>query len=371
MGVAAKKLALSILAEAGIPVNGDEPWSIQVHNEKLWDRIISQRQLGLAESYMDGWWDCNAIDQMLTKLLNIDILHILKPTPGLIWHTARSTFLNRQTKSKAARNAKHHYNIGNDLYTRMLDPEMVYSCGYWRTADNLTQAQYEKLDLICKKLELKPGMKVLDIGSGWGGFLRHAVKNYGVIGTGISPAENQINLAREKSAGLNIDFKQMDYRDLTGSFDRIVSVGMIEHVGPKNLRVFFEKCNQLLNSDGMMLHHLIGSNISKYTTDQFFDRYIFPGGVLPSVAQIAKSIENHFTIEDLQNFGPYYDLTLLEWYKNINQKWVEIPNYDQRFKRMWNYYLLSSAAGFRAGQLQLFQFVMRKIGERSTYIAPR
>ncbi len=369
--MSAENICWQILDKAGIAINGNTPGDIQVHNQKIWERIISQRELGLAESYMDGWWDTDQIDVFLTKLLKINVASLLKPTPSLFYHATRSTLINRQTKNKAAANAKHHYNIGNDLYSRMLDSEMVYSCAYWKEAKNLDDAQIAKLDLICRKLELKPGMKLLDIGSGWGAFLRHAVKNYGVIGTGISPAENQINLAREKSSGLNIEFLQMDYRDLSGKYDRIVSVGMMEHVGPKNLKTFFDKCDQLLEKNGMMLHHTIGSNLSKLVTDPFFDRYIFPGGVLPSVAQVAGAIEKIFTIEDLQNFGPYYDLTLLEWYKNINAKWSEIPQYDERFRRMWNYYLLSSAAGFRAGNIQLFQFVISRINERKTYIAPR
>jgi cyclopropane-fatty-acyl-phospholipid synthase len=253
----------------------------------------------------------------------------------------------------------------------MLDKEMVYSCGYWKNATNLDQAQYDKLDLICKKLDLKPGMRVLDIGSGGGGFLRHAVKNYGVIGVGISPADNQVNLAREKSAGLNIEFRQEDYRDLKGELDRIVSIGMMEHVGPKNLHTFFAKCDELLAPGGMMLHHTISSNESKYATDPFFNKYIFPGGVLPSLTQIAGAVVKRFVIEDVHNFGPYYDLTLQEWHKNINAHWAQIPQYDERFKRMWNYYLLSSEAGFRSGHIHLLQVVFQRIGERKSYRAVR
>lgn len=364
-------MLLEILDRAGIAVNGSEPWSIRIHNEKIWDRIISQQQLGLAESYMDGWWDCDAIDQFLDKLLRVDVLSYFKPTPTTIAHAIKSNLLNRQTKKRAAANAKYHYNIGNDLYSRMLDNEMAYSCGYWAKANSLDEAQINKFDLICRKIKLEPGMRLLDIGSGWGGFLRHAVKNYGVVGTGISPAENQITLAREKSSGLEITYLQQDYRDLKGEFDRIVSVGMMEHVGPKNLKTFFEKCNQLLANDGMMLHHTISSNVTKLVTDPFFDRYIFPGGVLPSLAQISGASENRFIVEDVHNFGPYYDTTLLAWYQNINSKWSEIPEYDERFRRMWNYYLLSSAAGFRSRNLQLLQVVFRRIHAEGTYQAVR
>jgi cyclopropane-fatty-acyl-phospholipid synthase len=275
--------------------------------------------------------------------------------------------LNRQTKSKASNNASHHYDIGNDLYERMLDKRMVYSCGYWHTAQSLDDAQEQKLDLICRKLHLEPGMTLLDIGCGWGGLLRFAAERYGVMGVGISPAINQVDLARERCSGLPITIHQMDYRDLSGSFDRIVSVGMMEHVGPKNLKTFFDTCDGLLDANGMMLHHTIGSLISKQHTDAFFDKYIFPGGVLPSLAQFSKSAESHWVIEDVHNFGPDYDKTLMAWSNNIAGRWNEIPHYDQKFQRMWHYYLMASAAGFRARSLQLWQIVMRRKGVAARY----
>jgi cyclopropane-fatty-acyl-phospholipid synthase len=370
-GMNSKQLSLRILGLAGIEVNGKNAWDIQVHDDRLWNRIISQRELGLAEAYMDGWWDVESIDQFLTKLLEINVLDKVPFSISLVGHAVKSTVLNRQTKAKAAANAKHHYNIGNDLYTRMLDKEMAYSCGYWKSAKTLDQAQIAKFDLICRKLELKPGMKLLDIGCGWGGLLRYAAKNYGIIGTGISPADNQIELARAKNGKLKIEYLQMDYRDLSGKFDRIVSVGMMEHVGPKNLETFFNKCISLLAPDGMMLHHTIASNETKQVTDPFFDRYIFPGGVLPSLAQISKAVEKKVIIEDVHNFGPDYEKTLLAWHANINKRWREIPNYDERFRRMWNYYLLSSAAGFRARHIQLLQVVFRPMTSRGAYKAVR
>lgn len=366
-----KTICLKILDAAEIPLNGSVPYGIQVLNEKLWDRIVSQQHLGLAEAYMDGWWECDAIDEFVTKLLNIDVLSFLRPTPALYAHWIKSKFINRQTKSRAAINAKHHYNIGNELYSRMLDTEMVYSSAYWKSANNLESAQRDKLDLICRKLKLQSGMKILDIGSGWGGFLRHAAKNYGIVGVGISPAENQINFARTHSRGLPIEFKQMDYRNLSGKYDRVVSVGMMEHVGPKNLKTFFNKCNELLAPGGLMLHHTISSNYSKHVTDQFFDKYIFPGGVIPSLAQIALAQEKLFIIEDVHNFGPYYDLTLMEWHKRINNSWYQIPQYNERFRRMWRYYLLSSAAGFRSRNLQLLQLVFSRSDSKYIYEAVR
>lgn len=369
--MSSKDLCMALLAKAEIPLNRSKKYGIEVYNEKLWDRIISKRQLGLAEGYMDGWWDCDAIDEFLTRLLEINVLENMKPSPTLFFHWAKSTFLNRQTKSKADKNAKYHYNIGNDLYSRMLDKEMIYSCAYWKRAKSLDQAQLDKLDLICRKLDLKPGMKILDIGSGWGALLRYAAKNYGIIGMGISPADAQVNYANSKVGKLKIEYRQMDYRDLTGNFDRIISVGMMEHVGPKNLATFFDKCDELLKSDGLMLHHTISSNYSKLVTDPFFDKYIFPGGVLPSIGQIAHASEKKFIIEDIHNFGPDYDKTLMQWHKNINKKWSEIPNYDDRFKRMWNYYLLASAAGFRTRNLQLLQVVFSRGTLKKPYTSIR
>lgn len=362
-----RDICLEILDAAGIPLNTSVPYGLQVRNEKLWDRVVSQRQLGLAEAYMDGWWECDAIDEFLTRLLDIDVLSFLRPRLPLYAHWVKSNFLNHQTKARATMNAKHHYNRGNDLYALMLDKEMVYSCAYWKSAENLESAQIDKLDLICRKLKLEPGMKVLDIGSGWGGFLRHATRKYGVTGVGISPADKQVDFAREHSRDLPIEFKQMDYRNLSGQYDRIVSIGMLEHVGPKNIKTFFNKCNELLVPNGMMLHHTISSNYSKSVTDQFFDKYIFPGGAIPSLAQISYAQEKLFIIEDVHNFGPYYDLTLMEWHKRIDKSWNQIPHYNERFRRMWKYYLLSSAAGFRSRELQLLQLVFRRSDSKTIY----
>ncbi len=367
----ARDLALSLLDAAGISVNGPEPWSLRVHDERLWDRAIAEQQLGFGEAYMDGWWDCDRVDMLLTKLLDFDVQRQLKVRPKLMVTAAKSWMINRQTKSKATNNAQHHYDIGNDLYERMLDKRMVYSCAYWDGAHNLDDAQEAKLDLICRKLQLQPGMRLLDIGCGWGGLLHFAAERYGIEGVGISPARNQVDIATTRCEGMPIAIHEMDYRDLQGQFDRIVSVGMMEHVGPKNLKTFFDTCDRLLHKDGMMLHHTIGSLISKQHTDPFFDKYIFPGGVLPSLAQFSRAAEPYWVIEDVHNFGPDYDKTLLAWNENISSRWSEIPAYDERFQRMWHYYLMGSAAGFRARSLQLWQIVMRRRGTDDKYQSVR
>jgi cyclopropane-fatty-acyl-phospholipid synthase len=367
MSRGSRALAESLLAQVGVTVNGTEPWSIRVRDERLWGRVIAQHQLGLGEAYIDGWWECEQMDEMLTRVIAGDLLHQIRPTPRMAAVAAHSWLVNRQTKSRAASNARHHYDIGNDLYERMLDKRMVYSCAYWDRADNLDAAQEAKLDLICRKLHLEPGMSVLDIGCGWGGLLQFAAERYGIRGVGISPAVNQVTLARGRLDGHPVEIKQMDYRDVTGSFDRVVSVGMMEHVGPKNLRAFFDTCNRVLAPGGMMLHHLIGGLVSKQHSDPFFDRYIFPGGVLPSLAQFGRANEPNWVVEDVHNFGPDYDRTLMAWYRNIEAKWGEVKRYDERFRRMWRFYLLGSAAGFRARSLQLWQIVMRRKGTAARY----
>jgi cyclopropane-fatty-acyl-phospholipid synthase len=362
----AKSLGLKLLDRAGIEPNGSEPWDIQVHDDRLWERVIkSGGGMGLGESYQDGWWDAARVDEFLARVLEADVGSAIRPTPKLTAVTAWAAFVNHQTVRRARSNASSHYNIGNDLYEKMLDKRMIYSCGYWRDAADLDSAQEAKLELICRKLQLEPGMTLLDVGCGWGGFSQYAAERYSVEVTGISPAIEQVRLARARCSGLSVDIQQVDYRELSGSYDRIVSIGMMEHVGPKNLRTFFDMCADRLAPDGIMLHHTIGSLQSTAGVDHWFDKYIFPGGSIPSLTQIADASESKWVIEDVHSFGPDYDRTLLAWYGNIEASWSDLPGYDERFRRTWRYYLLASAAGFRARNNQLWQIVFRRGGRRA------
>ncbi|MCY3616239.1 MAG: cyclopropane fatty acyl phospholipid synthase [Acidimicrobiaceae bacterium] len=361
----ARDLGLEILRTAGIEVGGDRPHDIAVHDDRFWARVLADRELGLGESYQEGWWDANQLDEFIAEVQTLDLQSLIRPRPALTLRILKAQARNRQTVRRARRNARAHYDIGNDLYERMLDKRMIYSCGYWRRAADLDEAQEHKLELICRKLHLEPGMRLLDIGCGWGGFARHAAAEHGALVTGVTPAHEQAWLARQVCADLPVDIRECDYRDVEGRFDRIVSIGMMEHVGPRNLKTFFRRCDDLLAEDGMMLHHTIGSLVSKSHTDPWFDKYIFPGGVVPSLAQISSVTEKDWVIEDVHNFGPYYDRTLMAWHRNVSAAWEDLPAYDERFRRTWDYYLLSSAGSFRARALQLWQIVFTRSRRRS------
>ncbi len=353
---------LSALAvEAGIKINGSAPWDIQVHDERVYDRILLDGSLGFGESYMDGLWDCDQLDVLFYRLLNADIDQKIDKWRRLrlLGEILRHRLFNLQSRRRAFQVGEQHYDTGNDVFERMLDPSMSYSCGYWKDATDLTQAQSDKLDLICRKLELKPGERMLEIGSGWGSLAHFAAKHYGVEVVGITVSKEQMQLAEARCEGLPVTFKLMDYRDVDGQYDKLASVGMFEHVGPKNYRTYFDIAKRVLKKEGLFLLHTIGAPFSTPKTDPWIDKYIFPNGKLPSAREITSSIEHRFVIEDWHNFGRDYDRTLMAWWANFDRAWPELSaKYGQRFYRMWRYYLLQSAGFFRSGQGQLWQIVL-------------
>lgn len=361
--VTAKESVEGIFALADIQVGGSRPWDIQVHNDEFYARVLASGSLGLGESYMDGWWDCPNLDQFIYRVQRAKLSKRVKPSWDLAWEYVKATIFNLQDKVGAKQVIDVHYQLGNDLYKAMLDPLMVYSCGYWKNAKNLDEAEIAKFDIICRKLGFKPGMKVLDIGCGWGGFEKYAAEKYGVNMIGITLSENQAEHAREVCKGLPVEIRVQDYRDVKDKFDRVVEIGMFEHVGPKNYREFMEICHRNLKPDGQLMLHTIGRDTSSVLTDPWINKYIFPNGVLPSIAQIAKSSEGLFIMEDWHNFGADYDKTLMAWFQNFNANWDKLqPTYGDRFYRMWKYYLLSCAGSFRARHIQLWQVVFSKDG---------
>lgn len=363
-----KQFAQSLLGTAGVTINGSDPSDPQIHNENFYARALQQGSLGLGESYMDGWWDCEKIDGLTNKVLRVNLSNMVKNDWRMVLKLAWKFFLNSGRRSKAFEVGQKHYDIGNDLYRAMLDKRMAYSCGYWRNAKTLDEAQEAKLDLICKKLGLKPGQKILDIGSGWGSFIGYAAEKYGVKAVGVTVSKEQKKLADEKYKGLSVETRLQDYRELNEKFDHIISIGMFEHVGVRNYKDYMKVVSRCLKDDGLFLLHTIGANISGTVGDAWSDKYIFPNGKLPSAKQITEAIEGLFILEDWHNFSADYDKTLMEWHKNFEKSWdVLKADYDERFYRMWRYYLLACAGLFRSRTTQLWQIVLSKKGVLGGY----
>jgi len=363
-----KQVIERILVGAGVRVDGDRPWDIRVKDPAFYGRVLAGGSLALGESYMDGWWECEALDQFFDKILYARLDKKVKKSIAILTAAIRSRLSNRQRRSRAYEIGTRHYDIGNDLFSVMLDRGMNYSCGYWHKAATLDEAQEDKLDLICRKIGPAPGMRVLDIGCGWGGFARYAAETYGVEVVGITVSGAQVRLARERCRGLPVSIELMDYRKLEGTFDRIVSVGMFEHVGERNYQAYMKVIQRCLAPDGLFLLHTIGSNSTVYDTDPWINKYIFPNSMLPSAKQITTATEGSFVLEDWHSFGHDYDRTLMAWYRNFTGNWDRIKDlYDERFYRMWSYYLLSCAGSFRARRNQLWQIVFSKKGLRGGY----
>lgn len=365
-------LVSSLLEKAGIAVNGPNPWDPQIKSEEVWTRLFAQGSVGLGEAYMDGLWECADLAEFFNRVVAANIEDQIPVTPNLVWQIVQAKFFNMQTKARSKRVAQMHYNE-TDAYAASLDNRMTGSCGYWPDGvTNVDEAQEAKLDLICRKIELKPGERVWDIGCGWGAFMGFAAEKYGASTVGVTVSPDQAAYARDRYKDLDCDFRVKDYRDFSEKVDKIASMGMFEHVGYKNYRTYFETARRNLKDDGLFLLHTIGSPDSKQTIDPWIEKYIFPGGVLPSLAQIGKAIEGLFVIVDLHNFGPDYDKTLVAWNENFQKKWPEPKTEEERrFKRMWEYYLLCCAGGFRSRAIQLWHFVLSPKGVPEGYITQR
>lgn len=368
----AESTVRDILAMAEIGCDGAYPWDLHVTSNEFYRRLLGQGAMALGETYMDGLWECEQLDVFIDKVLRAGLEHkismwrLLGP---VIW----SKMVNLQNRRRAFNIGKHHYDIGNELFKLMLDESMTYTCGYWKDADNLADAQHAKLDLVCRKMGLEPGMRVLDIGCGWGSFARFAATHYGVKVVGVTVSQEQIDLGRELCAGLDVDLRYQDYRDVEGRFDRVVSIGMFEAVGPKNYRTYMQTVECCLEDDGLFLLHTIGTNTPDLQADPWTIKYIFPGGYLPLQKQVDAAAQGIFIMEDWHNFGADYDPTLMAWMARVdtNRDQITQLGYDQRFYRMWRYWLLAAAGSARARRNQLWQMVFSKKGVDRGYLPVR
>jgi len=358
-----EKVIRELLELAEIEPNGNHPWDIQVHDPRFYERVLRDASLGLGETYMDGWWDCHQIDEFINRVFRARLDEKVINNSRMAFQVLRARLLNRQSTARAYEIGERHYDLGNDLYTAMLDKRLNYTCGYWKNATNLDEAQEAKLELVCKKIGIHPGMKVLDIGCGWGGFAKYAAEKYGASVLGLTVSTEQVALGMELCKGLPVELRLQDYREVQGTFDAVLSIGVMEHIGYKNYRTYMQVVDRCLKPDGIAFVHTIGGNQSAKTGDPWTDKYIFPNGMLPSISQLGAAMEGLFVIEDLHNIGPNYDPTLKAWHANFEQAWPNLKNkYGDRFYRMWRYYLLSSAGVFRSRSQQLWQFVFTRKG---------
>lgn len=352
-----------MFATTGITINGNSPWDIHVRDERIFPRLLQDKSLGLGESYMEGWWDCGQLDEFFCKILTAGLERKVKDSFKLLVPVLSAVLFNMQSKIRSRIVAEQHYDLDNELFMSFLDPYNQYSCGYFDGTEDLNEAQVKKMDMICRKINLGKDDNVLDIGCGWGGFAKYMAERYGCKVTAINISEQQISYAREFCKDLPVEVLECDYRDLDGSFDEIVSVGMFEHVGRKNYRSFMKTVHRCLKDKGIFLLHTIGGNESQIKCDPWINKYIFPNGMLPSISQISKAIEGLFVTEDLHNLGSHYEKTLMAWHANFQKAWTTLKRrYDEKFKRMWDYYLLSCAGAFRARNIQIWQIVLTKYG---------
>jgi len=363
----------SLLETAGVTIDGGNPWDIHVLHPGFYQRVLTQGTLGLGESYMEKWWTCEALDELFYELIRADLTNQVelnyREKTLIVYHRLR----NLQTRKQSFKVIKEHYDSQSEIILSFIDKGFrQYSCGYFKNTQELEKAQANKLDLICRKIMLTPKDIVLDIGCGYGGFARYAAEHYGCRVTGISRSAEQINHATDYCDGLPVEMMEADYRSLQGNFNKIVCIGMIEHVGHKNYRTLMQKVDECLCDDGLFLLQTIGSSRSVYKGDRWVNKYIFPNSMLPSLDQIAQSVQGLFIMEDLHNFGSYYDKTLMAWYKNFVKNWPRFSsNCDEQVFRMWQYYLLHFAGAFRARLNQLWQIVFSKNRSPGVYQAVR
>lgn len=361
----------SAFDSAGVRVDGSEPHDIRVRDRRFFERVAATGSLGLGESYMDGDWECDRIDDLVFRLVRAGVHRSHGKGRELTRRAA--AFLTNPGRTRAFEIGERHYDLGNFLFERMLDRRMVYSCGYWKDAQDLDEAQEAKLDLVCRKAGLTRGMRFLDVGCGWGSLGRFAAERYGVKAVGITVSREQKEWADRAAGALPVTTAILDYRSLgPGTFDAIASIGMFEHVGLKNYATFFDVVRRHLADDGLLVLHTIGGNESSSTTDPWIDRYIFPNSLIPSLAQIASAVEGRFVVEDVHNLGPDYDRTLLAWNANVERNREELEaRYGGRFLRMWRFFLLSCAGAFRARYNNVWQIVLSPRGVPGGYRAPR
>jgi cyclopropane-fatty-acyl-phospholipid synthase len=372
-GLGREKRIADLFNLADVQIGGSRPWDIQVHNDRFYRRVMADGSLGLGESYMDGDWDCEALDQFFDRVISRHLGEKHGVTLPLAFLVMVSRIQNRQTIGRAKQAADVHYDLPIDIFEATFDKRLTGSCGYWKDAPTLNDAQNAKLELICRKIGLKRDDTVLDIGCGWGSFMGYAAENFGAKCQGVTISPVQVDYVKKRYAGLSVHPFLQDYRNFEGpKVDHLVSMGMFEHVGAKNYRTYFEHARRYMKDNGLFLLHTIWENERYPTIDAWQNKYIFPNGDLPSVGQITTAVEGLFVVEDVHNFGTFYDKTLMAWNENFQSNRHEMARrHGERFCRMWEYYLLQSAGAFRCRHISVGQVVLSPHGVRRGYESVR
>jgi len=373
--MALKRLVTTTLARGGIDLDGGEAWDIRVNNERFYRRA-ARGAVGLGEAYMDGDWDVESLDAFFDKVITSDLAGSAIAKVNRAFLVMKARFGNLQNRKRARAVAEEHYDLDHRMYALFLGPYNQYTCCFFRDTDDLAEAEVQKLEMICDKLEIKSSDKVLDIGCGWGGFAKYAAETRGCKVTGVTLSTEQANYARDFTTGLPVEIVVSDYRDLPTRlgrrFDKILICGMIEHVGYRNYRTLMKVVSGLLEDDGLFLLHTIGNSDETVIADPWIEKYIFRNSMIPSMKQLVDSFRKLFVVHDWENYGHYYSSTLMAWQRNFERNWAAIRAlkskhpFDERFRRMWNYYLMASKAAFDAESLLLWQIVMTKSGKRDS-----
>ncbi len=372
MGAIARRIVTETLGRAGVRINGNNPWDIRVNNEQFFSRAL-RGSLGFGESYMDGDWDADELDALFRRVMRMRLTRSPLVVLNRGWNELRARLTNLQSRSGSLAIAEAHYDLDHRLYEEFLGPYNQYTCCFFDQAESLEAAEIEKLEMLCDKLDLGADDKVLDIGCGWGGFSKYAAQTRGCNVTGVSISTEQIAYARQFTSGLPVKIIEADYRDLPEMFggqhfDKVLICGMLEHVGYKNYRTIFSIVHSLLKDEGRFLLHTIGNNKTTAVVDPWIEKYIFRNSMAPSMEQLTTAFQDLLVVQDWENYGLYYAPTLAAWQHNFEERWEAISAieserpFDERFRRMFNYYFLSCKAAFETENLYLWHIVLTKYG---------
>jgi cyclopropane-fatty-acyl-phospholipid synthase len=352
-----------LLERADVRLDGDRPWDPRIHDERVFRRVALDGSVGLGEAYVDGWWSTDDLEELARRLASARLERVTEWLPRGLAQNAAAIVSNQQTRGRARRVARQHYDFGNDLFAAFLGRYQCYSCGYFRDTDDLDVAQLQKLDLVCRKLDLRRGDRLLDVGGGWGELARHAAAEYGARVTSINISDEQMRFARERCRGLDVETVRCDYRDVRGSFDKVAAIAMFTHVGVRNYRTFMEAMRRVVAPEGTFLIEGVWGNVSTNRIDAWMDKHIFPGAMIPSGAQTFRAFEGIFVAEDVHNFGPDYVKTLRAWNARLRQAWPTLrARYDERVRKTFEYFFLTIAGFFRARALQHWHLVLTPPG---------